>query len=170
MKRVFSKEKFIEVEGIEDYEQLEKNSKGNNWVDECDGLTPEEMIREKRCLAVSDWLVEIEEKMTKKDLQFGDIITTRNGERYVVADNSLFGEKSYDLDCERIEDVYDDDLNGCYYDEEYDDEDNKGYDVMKVERKGNLIYTRKENEKNEVKEMTVAEISKALGYEVKVVK
>ncbi len=95
---------------------------------------------------------------TKGNLQFGDIITLRNGERYVFADNCIFGEDSgY---CRDADDIF---LwhNDLIYD------GNSDYDIVKVERAGNVIY---EREENKVKEMTIAEISKELGYEVKVVK
>ena len=39
----------------------------------------------------------------------------------------------------------------------------KEYDIVKVEREGQVIY-----EREDIREMTVEEISKALGYEVKV--
>lgn len=39
--KVFSKEKFIEVEGIEEYNDSFANNE--SWVDECDGLTEEQM-------------------------------------------------------------------------------------------------------------------------------
>lgn len=98
-------------------------------------------------------------KIKLGDLQFADILTLRNGERYVVVEDYMCGEGgSYYCDCDTLTEEYNDDLtrkSGAI--------DN---DIVKVERSGEIIYERKE----EVKEMTVEEISKALGYEVKVVK
>ena len=103
--------------------------------------------------------LELAQIITKKDLKFGDILTLRNGDRYVVADGVMYGEESnYVYDCEEIDLWYNDDLT--------ENKNDKDYDIVKVERLGNVIYERKE----ETKEMTVEEISKALGYEVKVVK
>ena len=97
--------------------------------------------------------------ITRNDLKFGDILTLRNGDRYVVADGYMYGEDyCYDLDSDKIDLWYNDDLT--------ERENDKEQDIVKVERLDNVIYERKE----EAKEMTVEEISKALGYEVKVVK
>lgn len=95
----------------------------------------------------------------RDDLQFADIITLRNGERYVVAVGSMYGENGYyNRDCDTIWDWYNLDLT--------QNEDEREEDIVKVERSGKVIYERSEA----VREMTVEEISKALGYEVKVVK
>lgn len=92
------------------------------------------------------------------DLEFGDILTLRNGERYVYADEHMYGEKeTYIRDRDTLTTWYDEDLK--------QNEDNKEQDIMKVERAGQVIY-----EREDVREMTVEEISRALGYEVKVVK
>lgn len=97
---------------------------------------------------------------TPKDLKFGDIVTTRNNERYVVADGSLYGEsENYIKDCVDV-DNYEDDFRW------FVDEDSET-DIIKVERSGLTIWKREESE---VKEMTIKEISEALGYDVKVVK
>ena len=97
--------------------------------------------------------------ITLSDLQFADILTLRNGERYVYASKRMYGEdNSYYCDCDLIENYYNDDLtNG---------DRNKEQDIVKVERAGKIIYERKE----EAKEMTLQEICKELGYEVKIVK
>lgn len=98
------------------------------------------------------------ESLTLNDLQFADILTLRNGERYVVADGLMQGEKaSYSRDCDEITAWYNDDLT--------QNEENQDEDIIKVERAGQVIF-----EREEVVEMTIAEISKKLGYEVKVVK
>lgn len=100
---------------------------------------------------------------SKDDLQFADIVTLRDGNKYVVAYGRLFGEDDgYYENCEFINDDYNSDLiycNEC-------DEERHDLDIMKVERSGEVIFQRE----SEVKEMTVAEISEALGYEVKIVK
>lgn len=92
------------------------------------------------------------------DLQFGDILTLRNGNKYVFADGYMMGElSSYRYNNDKVEENYNEDLTSADYDGEYN--------IMKVERKGEAVYERKD-----IREMTVDEISKALGYEVKVVK
>lgn len=100
---------------------------------------------------------ELISNITLSDLQFADILTLRNGERYVVAQEYMYGEDgSYYANCDDLESCYNNDLtkNG-----------DRDYDIMKIERAGQVIY-----EREEVKEMTIAEISEELGYEVKVVK
>ncbi len=95
---------------------------------------------------------------TIDDLQFGDILTLRNGERYVYAYGVIFGEeRSYYCDDELVEKYFRNDLTR--------QSEMKEYDIVKVEREGQVIY-----EREDIREMTVEEISKALGYEVKVVK
>lgn len=59
MKKVFSKEKFIEYEGMNEY------LKCKAWVDECDGLTPEEMLK-KRYIFSPSWMIEVDELACKK--------------------------------------------------------------------------------------------------------
>lgn len=105
-------------------------------------------------------LIEVN-KMTKKDLKNGDIVTLRNGDRLVLCDecfNDLSGDYSnhlYDLDELR------DDLTYKAWD------DDSSSDIVKVERpvKYETVFERRE----EVKELTVDEISEKLGYKVKVV-
>lgn len=117
------------------------------------------------------WIFDIDDierivygKFTLNDLQFADIVTTRNGERYVVTDGRIYGESSdCKLDCDDLSEDYDENLiciNSWGSINSY-------FDIMKVERAGQVIWERPEPE---VKEMTIAEISEALGYEVKVVK
>ncbi len=97
---------------------------------------------------------------TPQDLKFGDIVTLRNSERYVIANDTMYGElERYYQDCEPVCN-YNDNLK--YY-ENSDRED----DIVKVERAGTTIF---EREESKVKEMTIEEISKALGHGVKVVK
>ena len=91
-------------------------------------------------------------KFTKSDLQEGDIVTDREGCKSLFHNGALRG---------RTLSIYGltDDLKDK--DGEYDN------DIVKVERpiKLETVFERKE-----VREMTVEEISKALGFEVKVVK
>lgn len=108
-------------------------------------------------------LVTADFSLKKDDLQFADIVTLRDGNKYVVADGHLYGEyEVYYEDYKRIDNNYN---NSLIYCNEYDGE-RHDLDIMKVERNGEVIFQRE----NEAKEMTVAEISKALGYEVKIVK
>lgn len=91
-------------------------------------------------------------KLSKSDLQEGDIVTDREGNKSIFLDDELYGTTI--------------DLDGLT-DELKDDKDYSEYDIVKVERpiKYETVFERKE-----VREMTVEEISKALGFEVKVVK
>ncbi len=92
------------------------------------------------------------------DLQFGDILTLRNGERYVYAQCYMIGEsKNYWCDADEVKDCYNGDLTRK--------NSIKEYDIMKVERQGEVVY-----ECTDVREMTVEEISSILGYEVKIIK
>lgn len=100
--------------------------------------------------------------MSKDELQDGDIVTLRNGDklRYNIETESF----------DNISDDYDNNLDYLYElndDMTYDDRDEDENDIMKVERPTyHTVFEREET----VKEMTIAEISKALGYEVKIVK
>ncbi len=102
------------------------------------------------------WFPEFELELitfTKKDLKDGDRITLRNGDVGYIDNNGVLGTGlSYGT-------INDDLTNGgsC----------GKSLDIVKVERpvKYRTVYTR-----TEVREMTVEEISRELGYEVKVVK
>ncbi len=62
MKKVFSKEKFIEYEGMNEY------LKCKAWVDECDGLTAKEMLK-KRYIFSPTWMIEVDELASKKYLE-----------------------------------------------------------------------------------------------------
>lgn len=112
----------------------------------------------------SRWLFgyeDIERKIinfTLDDLKFADILTLRNDERYVYTDGYIYGEdEDYRLDYERINSFIDKDLKG---------RKDTNYDIVKVERAGQIIYEREE----EIKEMTLSQVCKQLGYEVKIVK
>ena len=97
---------------------------------------------------------------TRDDLEFADVITLRNGERYVYADGRIQGEDiEYLADGDDVEESYNNNLISSCCDE---------YDVVKIERAGEIVYQREDNK--EPVEMTVAEISEKLGYEVKIVR
>lgn len=103
--------------------------------------------------------LELIREVDLSDLQFADILTLRNGERYVVANGCMYEEDNdYFCNEDYLENNYNNDLTR--------ETGVREYDIVKVERAGQVIYERKE----EAKEMTVEEISEALGYEVKVVK
>lgn len=93
-------------------------------------------------------------KFTKSDLQEGDIVTDREGDKSLYLNGEFIG---LTLNMQ----AFTDDLKDtCGLSE---------YDIIKVERpiKLETVFERKEPE---VIEMTVEEISRALGHEVKVVK
>lgn len=104
---------------------------------------------------------DIERKVTnftRDDLEFGDILTLRNEERYVHASEHIYGEdEDYHLDCDEI---------SYYHTEKLKHEDDSDYDVVKVERVGQVVYEREE----ELKEMTLSQVCEQLGYDVKIVK
>ena len=92
-------------------------------------------------------------KFTKSDLKDGDKITLRNGEVGIYT-----GDETYI-----------DGLCNCHINNDLTNNGSRGseLDIVKVERprKYKTVY-----EREKVREMTVEEISKELGYEVKVVK
>lgn len=117
--------------------------------------------------------------MKKEDLMTGDIVLTRGGAKYIVLKGTKhFGNKKDTLinlkEGGYLEiNYYNDDLT--FYEYESD------FDIIKVcsnNYVGDNIRDHIINNKDtwtwerekEVKEMTLAEISEALGYEVKVVK
>lgn len=104
-----------------------------------------------------DWNISTDmdtSNFTKSDLQEGDIVTDREGCKSLFHNGALRG---------RTLSIYGltDDLK--------DKEGESDNDIVKVERpiKLETVFERKEPE---VIEMTVEEISRALGHEVKVVK
>lgn len=104
-------------------------------------------------------------EFTKDSLQPGDVVTLRNGDKLILDDDKdfidIFGERSNSVD--NIED-FTANLEYKFSSNEYDS------DIMKVERPTyHTVYERVE-EKKEPKKMTVAEISKELGYDVEIVK
>lgn len=96
----------------------------------------------------------------KGDIKEGDIITLRNGDRLLIdADKDVS-----DLSGKNNNPVY---SLHCFENDMTYRSRNSNYDIVKVERpvEYSIVY-----DKEPVREMTVEEISKALGYEVKVVK
>jgi len=95
------------------------------------------------------------------DLENGDIVTLRNGEKMIYCDEGFTDLSSPHYNS--LSDTYD--LND---DMTMEDRDEKDSDIMIVERpiKYEKVYDRKET----IREMTVEEVSKELGYEVKIVK
>lgn len=96
---------------------------------------------------------------TKKDLQNGDVVEYKNGSRRVVIDDQLFGEDGYSK-----LDAFSGNLKASHY------------TIMKVYRnpkcfsncdESNCIYDRNTDD---VKEMTLAEVCKELGYNIKIVR
>ena len=126
------------------------------WVQLLEGKTEEE-IRKTGFGYTSDWLVE-ENNMKKQDLKNGDIVILRNGDRLVYTDCG-FKDLSKDFhNCISLLSDLNDDLTYC--------SERESNDIVKVERpvKYETVF-----EREEVKELTVDEISKRLGYKVKVV-
>lgn len=110
-----------------------------------------------------EWLAPAE--FTKADLREFDIVELRNGDKTWVLKDIVLGRLGiggFSVD------TWKDDLI---------DRSAHGYDIMKVYRPIDSLPLDKSKwkdlpvvyERTEVKEMTVEEISKALGYEVKVV-
>ena len=96
----------------------------------------------------------------KGDIKEGDIITLRNGDRLLIdADKDVS-----DLSGKNNNPVY---SLYCFENDMTYRDGNSNYDIVKVERpvEYSIVY-----DKEVVIEMTVEEISKALGYEVKVIK
>lgn len=111
-----------------------------------------------------EWLAPAE--FTKDDLKEFDIVEFRNGRQACVVNDYVFGQLS---------------IGGFSAVTWLDDLTDRGtdiYDIMKVYRPTDSLPLDKSKwkdlpvvyERTEVKEMTVEEISEALGYEVKVVK
>lgn len=93
--------------------------------------------------------------ITLNELQFADILTLRDGARFVVAQDYMFSEDYHYCDTNEI---------SIYYNKNLKYKGDKNYDIMKVERAGKVIF-----EREDVREMTTEEVSKALGYKVKIV-
>lgn len=107
---------------------------------------------------------ELVQPFSKEDLKDGDIVTLRNGDRLVLV-NKIFKDTTNENN------NYLGNLDDLNEDLTYEWlEKNEDYDIIKVERPIGYITVYERREKQEVKEMTVEEISKKLGYEVKIVK
>lgn len=100
---------------------------------------------------------------TKHDLQNGDVITLRNGNKLIYIQNNNF----VDLETSNRNEITDiDDFTPYHLNYSYCGINNTNYDIVKVERpRYNTLY-----EREEIKEMTIAQISEALGYGVKIIK
>lgn len=98
-------------------------------------------------------LVEKKEKQfTMSDLEDGDIVTHRNGKKSIVKKKKYF----LPFECNAISlDVFNEDLTSKLSNSD---------DIMKIERP-TLLYSR-----NEQTEMTLEEICKELGRDIKIVK
>ena len=113
-----------------------------------------------------EWLEPVNYTFNIEDIQAGDIIELDNGDKLVAHYDYSHDIKFEDLDHQKndnpVSDIDDIEEDGSI--NNYDHE----YKVVSVLRpiKYETIY----NRNSEVKEMTVEEISKALGYEVKIVK
>lgn len=104
----------------------------------------------------------INSEFNKESLKIGDVVTLRNGNKLLYTDNEEFD----DLDDKNENSLLD--LSDLADDLTYYDVDEKENDIMKVERPIN--YTTMFERKEETREMTLEEICKELGYDVKIVK
>lgn len=103
------------------------------------------------------------EDFTKDDIQNGDVITVRNGDKLYLSSNGYF----VDIEGERFNSIA---SRGDLTNDLLCDGDDRDSDIMKVERPTYHTVYEREEEKKEPKKMTVAEISKELGYDVEIVK
>jgi len=115
----------------------------------------------KRCWWYLEDSIELA-TFTKDDLQTGDVVTLRNGDKLFIDADMGFRDMNMSNSNNCLADL-NDISNDLRY--KHNDEDN---DIIKVERP--TYTTVFEREENEVKEMTLKEICDALGYEVKVIK
>ena len=99
------------------------------------------------------------------DIAIGDIITLKNGDKLIYVGDEQFTDLN-DKNNNPITEISDFNDNLEYYD--YGDVHEEDNDIIKIERP--LQYSIEYERNEEIKEMTVEEISKALGYEVKIVK
>lgn len=102
----------------------------------------------------------------KNDLEQGDVVTLRNGDKLVYLGDESFADLGDENDnyVSDFEDLNDD----LSYTDRWNDKPDYDYDIVKVERPA-TYYTAFERE-DKAREMTIKEISEKLGYEVKVVK
>lgn len=130
------------ISAIDDYEV-----KLINWSDDSD----------TRDWAISTDMIELvnTSKFTKSDLQEGDVATDGDGNKSLYLNGDFIGDT----------------VSFKWFTNDLKDKDGDSEnDIVKIERpiKYETVFERKEEPK--VREMTVEEISKALGFEVKVVK
>ena len=111
----------------------------------------------------SDDMLELYE-FKKDDIQFGDIITLGNSERYVYAADRIFAEFEYTQKLNYR--IFSRTFNRNFEIILPDYKDDRNCDIIKIERQGQVIYQRKEEEV----EMTLSEVCEKLGYNVKIVK
>ena len=110
------------------------------------------------------------------ELKEGMIIECRNGERYLL--RTACGELVASSNDKYISLDYDEELNeNKYFNKYFDKYFNKDFDVMKIYTSKSFILNNLFNdnyleciwERKEPKKMTLAQISKELGYEVEVI-
>lgn len=103
----------------------------------------------------------------KDDFKTGDIVTLRNGDRLIVTKNDFNDiDENNDND---LCDIYElnNDLSFNEREVWFQSKRKDINDIMKVERptQYKIMY-----ERNEVKEMTLAQVCEELGYKVKIIK
>lgn len=98
-------------------------------------------------------------EITRDDLQFADILTLRDGKRYVIAEGCLHGE---DDDCGLSSASLD-----VWYNDDLTENENKAEnDIVKVERAGQVVYEREDK----ARKMTVKQVCEELGYDIEIIK
>lgn len=98
---------------------------------------------------------------TKNDLKNGDIVTLKNGDELIYANNYFYDmSDTYDNCLHNISDLHN---NMTCYDPSY-----RESDIIKVSRP--IEYVDVFSRPKEPKKMTVSEICKELGYDVEIVK
>lgn len=130
----------VTISGIDYYGcyRIEEDKKRWAWTDEMfEGLAPE--------------------TFKLSDIEFADVITFRNGNRCVYTYGHVFTEDKYDGfdECELAE-YFTENLKCCY-----GDDDDYDYDIVKVERAGQVVYERNEN----VLEVTMEEVAEKFGVD-----
>ena len=103
------------------------------------------------------------EIIKKKDLRNGDIVTYRNGNKRIV--NKARNRIVYIDDFENLSMDFDSYTNDLYLDDSLDTE----YDILQVYRPTTTEVFKTAREEHK-KEMTIAQIEKELGYEIRIIK
>ena len=119
---------------------------------------------------ILEWSDFMNKKFTKADLKNGDVVLTRNNKVYIVCvdTGTLIGQNGYN----RLSDVRDDLTYTTFIGNDYDiiavrrplNPDDCRFSAFS-DAKGTLVY-----ERDETVEMTLEEVCKALGKNVKIVK